>query len=142
MELELESDNVSWTRIEELAKILSEKIKKKSLEFHSISTITRGGLVPARLMADRLGIDEILIDKAKIPADSLFVDDIYDSGDTFKKIITKAESPSTLVYATLFARKGKRFPKQLIYATLTKGNEYIVYPWDRFEHKLMKKFEK
>jgi hypoxanthine phosphoribosyltransferase len=137
----LDADNVSWTRIENLAKILSEKIKEKSREFHSISTITRGGLVPARLIADRLGIDKILVDQPVIPSDSLFVDDIYDSGDTFKKIITKSESPLTLFYATLFARKGKHFPKQLIYATLTKGNEYIVYPWDRFEHKTMKKFE-
>ena len=138
----MESDNVSWTRIESLTKILSEKIKKSSTEFQSISTITRGGLVPARLLADRLGINEVLVDKNKIPSDSLFVDDIYDSGDTFKKVLTKMEDPSILVYATLFARKGKKFPKQLIYATQTKGNEYIVYPWDRFEHKTMKKFQK
>ncbi len=138
----MESDNVSWTRIESLTKILSEKIKKSSTEFQSISTITRGGLVPARLLADRLGINEVLVDKNKIPSDSLFVDDIYDSGDTFKKVLTKMEDPSILIYATLFARKGKKFPKQLIYATQTKGNEYIVYPWDRFEHKTMKKFQK
>ena len=138
----MESDNVSWTRIESLTKILSEKIKKTEIEFHSISTIARGGLVPARLLADRLGIDEILVDKNKIPSDSLFVDDIFDSGDTFKKVLTKTEDPSHLVYATLFARKGKKFPRQLIFATQTKGNEYIVYPWDRFEHKKMKKFEK
>lgn len=137
----MESDIVSWTRIESLAKILSEKIKKTSTEFHSISTISRGGLVPARLLADRLGINEILVDKNKIPSNSLFVDDIYDSGDTFKKVILKTPDPSNLVFATLFARRGKKFPKQLIYATLTKGNEYVVYPWDRFEHKKLKKFQ-
>jgi hypoxanthine phosphoribosyltransferase len=139
----MESDNVSWKRIETLTKTLSTKIKKStSVEFQSVSTITRGGLVPARLMADRLGINEILVDKNKIPSDSLFIDDIYDSGDTFKKVITKAEDPSHLIYATLFARKGKKYPKQLIYATQTKGNEYIVYPWDRFEHIRLKKFQK
>lgn len=137
----MESDNVSWTRIESLAKILSEKIKKTSIEFHSISTISRGGLVPARLLADRLGINEILVDKNKIPSNSLFVDDIYDSGDTFKKVILKTSNPSNLIFATLFARRGKKFPKQLIYATLTKGNEYVVYPWDRFEHKKLKNFQ-
>lgn len=138
----MESDAVSWNRIESITKLLVEKIKSTRKEFNSISTITRGGLVPARLIADRLDIHEILVDKNKIPLDSLFVDDIYDSGDTFKKILSKVENPSDLVYATLFARKGKRYPKQLIYATRTKGNEYIVYPWDRFEHKRMKKFEK
>ncbi len=138
----MESDSVSWSRIESIVKILAEKIKSTGKEFNSISTISRGGLVPARLMADYLDIHEILTDKNKVPSDSLFVDDIYDSGDTFKKIISKAEDPHLLVYATLFARKGKKFPKQLIFQQLTKGSEYIVYPWDKLEHKRMKKFEK
>lgn len=138
----MESDSISWKRIEKITKSLAKKIKSTKKQFNSISTITRGGLVPARLMADILDIHEILVDKNKIPSDSLFVDDIYDSGDTFKKILSKVENPSDLVYATLFARKGKRYPKQLIYANKTKGNEYIVYPWDRLEHKRMKKFEK
>ena len=59
----MESDSVSWTRIESIAKILSEKITNTGKEFNSISTISRGGLVPARLMADRLDIHEILVDK-------------------------------------------------------------------------------
>lgn len=138
----MESDIVSWKRIESITKLLAEKIKSTRKEFNSISTIARGGLVPARLIADRLDIHEILVNKNRIPLDSLFVDDIYDSGDTFKKVLSKVENPSALVYATLFARKGKRYPKQLIYAIKTKGNEYIVYPWDRFEHKRMQKFEK
>lgn len=133
----MDSDKVGWSRIEKLAKILTEKITETSRDFQSISTISRGGLVPARLIADRLGINEILVDKNKIPDDSLFVDDIYDSGDTFKKILTKVEDPSSLVFATFFARKGKKYPKALIYAVQTSGNEYVVYPWDRFEHKRM-----
>ncbi len=138
----MDYDSVSWKRIESITKLLAEKLKTTKKEFNSISTITRGGLVPARLMADILDIHEILVDKNKILSDSLFVDDIYDSGDTFKKVLSKVENPSDLVYATLFARKDKRYPKQLIYAMKKKGNEYIVYPWDRLEHKRMKKFEK
>jgi len=138
----MESDSIGWTRIESLVKILADKIKATGKEFNSISTISRGGLVPARLMADHLNIHEILADKNKVPSDSLFVDDIYDSGDTFKKVISKVDYPNLLVYATLFARRGKRYPKQLIFAQKTKGHEYVVYPWDRLEYKRMKKFEK
>lgn len=138
----MESDWVSWTRIDSLTKVLAKKIKTKQKDFTSISTISRGGLVPARLMADILDIQEILVDKKKVPSDSLFVDDIYDSGSTFKKVISQAEDPKSLVYATLFARRGKRFPRQLIYAKQTKGLEYVVYPWDRLEHKRMKKYQK
>jgi uncharacterized protein len=138
----MESDTISWTRIESFVKILAKKVKATGKEFNSISTISRGGLVPARLMADHLDIHEIHTDKNKVPSDSLFIDDIYDSGDTFKKIISKVDDPNLLVYATLFARRGKRYPKQLIFSQQTKGNEYVVYPWDRLEHKRMKKFQK
>ncbi|MFB5612881.1 MAG: phosphoribosyltransferase [Nitrosarchaeum sp.] len=127
--------NVTWTDIERLTKLLSKKISMLSKDFSSISTISRGGLVPARLLADHMGIDVILVDKNNIPFDSLFVDDIFDSGDTFKKIISKVDDPSNFVYATLFARRGKIYPKQLVYAQKTKGNEYIVYPWDKLEYR-------
>lgn len=133
-------EKVTWTEVENLIKILSEKIASIPREFSNISTISRGGLVPARLLADRLGVDTILVDQKKISSDSLFVDDIYDSGQTFKKIINKVECPSDFVYVTLFARKGKKYPKQLIYAKKTKNNSYIVYPWDRFEYNRLRKY--
>ena len=139
----MESTTVSWKQVQELSDILWENLTKKTpTKFHSISTISRGGLVPARLMADIMGIDKILVDQNLIPRDSLFVDDIFDSGNTFKKIISKAEDPTSLVYATLFARKGKEYPKQLIYATETKGTEYVVFPWERFEHKRLEEIQK
>ncbi|MBM3910285.1 MAG: phosphoribosyltransferase [Thaumarchaeota archaeon] len=129
-----QKEYVSWNVIESLADVLAIKVKSLNLQFNSISTISRGGLVPARLLADRLGIKIILVDKDEIPQDSLFVDDIYDTGKTFAKILPKVKDSDNLIYATLFARKGKIIPKQIVYAQLTKGDEYIVYPWDRFEH--------
>ncbi len=137
----MEYDNVSWKKIEYLTNILAKKINSKKRSFQSISTVSRGGLVPSRLLADVLDIDEILVDQKTIPNDSIFVDDIFDSGSTFKKIIGKTTNPNELIYATLFARKGKRYPKQLIYAAKTRGNEYIVYPWDKLEYKRMKKYQ-
>ena len=136
----MESQKVGWSEIEKLVKILSKKISDTHEPFSSISTISRGGLVPARLLADHLEIKNIFVDKNKIPSDSIFVDDIYDSGNTFKKIIQIAEDPSNLIYATLFARRGKKYPKQLIFAKKTISNEYIVYPWDKLEYKRLKKF--
>ncbi|HUT06000.1 MAG TPA: phosphoribosyltransferase [Nitrosopumilaceae archaeon] len=134
------SEKVSWSEVELLIKTLSEKIISMPRKFSSISTISRGGLVPSRLLADHLGFDTILVDQKKISSDSIFVDDIYDSGNTFKKIINKVDQPSDLVYVTLFARRGKRYPKQLIYAKKTKNNSYIVYPWDKLEYKRLKNY--
>jgi len=138
--MKTDSQNVTWNEIEKLVCLLHVKVSAISKDFSSISTISRGGLVPARLLADHMGIDTIFVDKNNIPSDSLFVDDIFDSGNTFKKIIPKVIDPSNFVYATLFARQGKKYPKQLVYAKKTKGNEYIVYPWDKLEHKRLKDF--
>lgn len=127
-----------WQEIESCVETLVNLILAKKMKFQSISTISRGGLVPSRLVADRLSIKQIIVDGDSIPADSLFVDDIYDTGETFRRTIQRAESPDDLVYSTLFARKNQKYPKQLIYAKQTHGDEYIVYPWDRFEHGVAK----
>jgi len=125
--------SVSWTEIESLIKILSKIISKSTRNFSSITTLSRGGLVPSRLLADHLGIRKILVDKKNISSNSLFVDDIFDSGKTFNKVLTKVDDPSQLSFVTLFARRGKKYPKQLIYAKKTDGDTYVVFPWDRLE---------
>lgn len=128
------SKDVTWAEIEILAKSLSEKLNSLPKDFSTISTISRGGLIPARMLADHMGIETIFVDKDTISSDSLFVDDIYDSGNTFKKIISKVSDPSDFVYATFFARRGKTYPKQLIYAKKTDDAKYLVFPWDRLEY--------
>ncbi|QLH04505.1 phosphoribosyltransferase [Nitrosopumilus oxyclinae] len=123
---------VSWSEIDSLTEQLSNLILK-SKKFSSITTLSRGGLVPSRLLADHLGIEKIFVDEKVIPANSLVVDDIFDSGKTFDRIISKSEDASKLVYATLFARRGKKFPSQLIYAKETNDDGYVVFPWDKIE---------
>ena len=73
------------------------------------------------------------MDKNIIPKRTLFVDDIYDSGTTYKKIIPLVRDSKNFVYATLVARKGISYPKQLVFAKKTKGREYVVFPWDKLE---------
>jgi hypothetical protein len=41
---------------------------------------------------------------------------------------------------TLFARRGKKYPKQLIFGKKTNTNSYLVYPWDKLEYKRLKKY--
>jgi hypoxanthine phosphoribosyltransferase len=131
--------NVSWNEIELLIKTLSEKILKLNRNFSSITTLSRGGLVPSRLLADNLGITKIFVDQKNITSDSLFVDDIFDSGDTFDKIISDTDNPLNLVFATLFARSGKKYPRQLVYSKKTDNSEYVVFPWDKLEFQRSKK---
>jgi hypoxanthine phosphoribosyltransferase len=126
---------LTWSEIESQVQILSTKIKKTGFEFDKIATVSRGGLVPARLVADHFDIKKILVDKKKILGGTLFVDDIYDSGDTFQKIFQVVDEPTNFLYATLMVRKGVKHPKQLVYAKKTLGSEYVVFPWDKLESK-------
>lgn len=130
---------VSWSEIDSIVKILADVISKSSRTFSSISTLSRGGLVPARLLADHLGIKKILVDEKNISSDSLFVDDIYDTGLTFEKITSKVDDSSKLIFATLFARRGKKYPSQLLYGKKTNDDEYLVFPWDKLEFERTKK---
>ena len=118
---------MNWSEIDSLMQILSELVLKSSRTFSSITTLSRGGLIPSRLLADHLGIQTILVDQETISSKSLFVDDIFDSGITFKKILSAVDDPSQLLYVTLFARRGKDYPTQLIYAKKTDSDAYIVF---------------
>jgi len=132
------SSFLTWSDIEADVKTLAKKIKSTNIRFDKILTVSRGGLIPARLLADQFNVKNILVDKNKIPAKTLFVDDIYDSGKTFRKIIAQVEFPDNFIYATLMARRKTRYPKQLVYARKTRGMEYIVFPWELLEQKRSK----
>ena len=129
------SQNVSWNEIESLVGKLSENILKLPRTFSSITTLSRGGLIPSRLLADSLGIKTILVDQKIISSDSLFVDDIFDTGKTFYDVFANVDNSSKFVFATLFARRGIKYPEQLIYAEKTFDDSYVVFPWDRLEFK-------
>ena len=98
------SQDVSWNDVECLVQTLSNNILKLSRTFSSITTLSRGGLIPSRLLADILGIKKIFVDQNKIYSNSLFIDDIFDSGKTFDDVFSKVDNPSNFVFATLFAR--------------------------------------
>ena len=128
------AQHVDWTNIESLVGKLSENILKLPRTFSSITTLSRGGLIPSRLLADSLGIKTILVDQKIISSDSLFVDDIFDTGKTFYDVFANVDNSSKFVFATLFARRGIKYPEQLIYAEKTFDDSYVVFPWDKLEY--------
>lgn len=132
---------LSWSNIEHDVASLARKVQSTGFEFDKIATVSRGGLIPARLMADHFDIKIILVDKLSIPSETLFVDDIYDTGKTFKKIVSHFPSNNNFVYATLMARIGKKYPKQLVYARKTRGREYVVFPWEEKESERQTKLQ-
>ena len=131
----IEMQEVNWTDIEEIIKILSKRVLELNRTFSSISTVSRGGLIPSRLIADALNIKKIYVDENKISSDSLFVDDIFDSGKTFNDVLLRVDGDSKFIFATLYARRGMTYPEQLIYGEKTFDSSYVVFPWDKLEFK-------
>ena len=127
------AQHVDWSEIESLVEKLSKNILKLSRNFSSITTVSRGGLIPSRLLADSLGIKTIFVDQKIISSNSLFVDDIFDSGKTFYDALPNVDDSSKFVFATLFARRGMKYPDQLVYAETTFDDSYVVFPWDKLE---------
>ena len=129
---------VNWDRAEALAAELWDRATGAAgaRRFECIATASRGGMIPARLLADASGIGRILVDARSVPAGALFVDDIYDTGRTFRNVAARAEDPDSLVYATLLARRGRaETPPQLVFAEETGGAEHVVFPWELGEHR-------
>ena len=131
----ISKQDVSWNDIEILIDTLSQNILKLSRNFSSITTLSRGGLVPSRLLADSLGLKKIFVDQSIVSSDSLFVDDIFDTGKTFDNVFSCVDDQSKFIFATLFARRGTQYPEQLIYGEKTLDNSYVVFPWDKLEFK-------
>ena len=131
----IEMQEVSWTDIEEIIKKLSKRVLELNRTFSSISTVSRGGLIPSRLIADALNIKKIYVDQNKISSDSLFVDDIFDSGKTFNDVLLRVDDGTKFIFTTLYARRGMTYPEQLIYGKKTFDSSYVVFPWDKLEFK-------
>lgn len=82
-----------------LVKILAKNIKKAHTRYHAILGIANGGIIPARLMARELCIENIqlipvrnnVLDLKEMPVllkekKYLIIDEIYDTGSTFVKV--------------------------------------------------------
>ena len=128
------TENVSWSNIENLILSLSNQILKLPRSFSSITTLSRGGLIPSRLLADILDIKKIYVDQTTVSSDSLFVDDIFDTGRSFDDVLLRVDDSSKFIFATLFARRGMKYPDQLIYGKQTLDDSYVVFPWDKIEY--------
>ena len=89
----------TWQEIEVLVEKLAHMIQRSHSKYDVVLAVTNGGIIPARLVALELGLNNIqfaLIRNKKLYAEKMFpflkgrkyliVDDRYDTGDTFNMI--------------------------------------------------------
>ena len=149
---------VSWDEIVEWTRQLAYKIKESGYKPDVVIAIARGGYVPARLLCDFLGVENLLsiqsqhwteaakkAEKAIIKFEytvdlngmkALLVDDIIDTGESVilaKKYIEEKWKPSTLKTAAMQWISSVAKIKPDYYAIEVKDWVWFQYPWTRLE---------
>jgi hypoxanthine phosphoribosyltransferase len=150
--------HLTWKQIEELSIQLADGLTGT---WDVLLVITRGGMVPACIISERLNLRNIMVaavlfytgDDATLdrpiflqfPADPLLnrkrvlvVDDVWDSGRTIKavreRVIEAGGHPEVAVlhFKTDRTHFGDDRPDYFVEET----NAWIVYPWDVGDHNL------
>jgi hypoxanthine phosphoribosyltransferase len=150
VETVVEKDIVSWDQLAEMVAELAAKVRG---EYDVMLAITRGGLVPAGMLAYRLGMRNILVAAVEyydneghpgpsptflqFPADPqlrgqrvLIVDEVWDSGTTIHAVTERVRQagglPTTAVLHYKPARS--RVPGAPDYYVVT-TDHWVVYPF-------------
>jgi hypoxanthine phosphoribosyltransferase len=136
----------SWAEIGSLTKVVAGKIKKTDKEYDVILGITNGGIIPARLLALELDVNNIQlipVRNKKLYAEEmprlftsrkyLVVDEIYDTGDIFFKVHDVMQN-FDCDYAFLMKRFENAVEDDKIAMFIGKilnHEKWIVFPWEQ-----------
>jgi len=119
----LKTDNkifLSWDDITASVDDLCMKIRFDQPNIDSVTGIARGGLIPAVLLSHKLGLPYTDV----ISPNTLVVDDICDSGVTLEK------APGVYT-AVLHYKPHTSCFQPSIWSEIHKGDEWVIYPWER-----------
>ncbi|HDJ83509.1 MAG TPA: phosphoribosyltransferase, partial [Desulfurococcaceae archaeon] len=151
----MEIEYISWSKAIALCYKLAEKILDSGYIPDVIVAVLRGGVVPALIISDYLGIEEFYAIRAKhwgigsrkldkpaitqIPKDLrsrrvLVVDEVVDTGLTLKNIvdILKNQDPLDIRTAVLHVKSTTQYLPDY-YVEFIKKWKWIFYPWSVVE---------
>jgi len=154
--METKKKHLSWNCVEKYIETISSEVVARNFAADCIISIGRGGMIPSRLLADKLNIKDIHIiqatnyigfKKSDMPVVEIFshniegknvllVDDIMDSGDTVNAVLNglRRNKANRIMVAALTVRHTAP-NKPSIYGKEIKNDDWIVFPWETFEFK-------
>ena len=125
----MEKFYVTWDEIEELVDLLCLQIAKSGIQITDIYGLQRGGLIPAVMLSHKLGIPMTINSISKT---TLIVDDICDSGETFRELFKI--HPKSKFACLHFKPHTSHFHPDFS-ANKFFSDAWIVYPWERVDSK-------
>ena len=147
---------LSWQDIEHICDEITEGLNGRKYQIDAIVAVSRGGLIPARILSDRLGVrlvtsisivfyddigkrlnyprlvqgisNEKLIEHKNV----LLCDDIVDTGESLELAINHLKSlkPKNLLSVSLLTK-----PHTKVYPDLfgQKTDAWVIFPWETKE---------
>lgn len=150
---------LSWIEVDKL--IVSMMPRMQSYYFDLVIAITRGGIVPAAIIAERLAIQQVLVASVvfyedeelevdwpvfmQFPDDSLLrgkqtliVDDIWDRGKQVVSVTERVKYAGGRSLSAVLHYKPQRskFPDKTPDFFAAQTEDWIIYPWDAEHGKL------
>jgi hypoxanthine phosphoribosyltransferase len=131
----MEKFYVTWNETEELVELLCLQIAKSGYQITDIYGLQRGGLIPAVMLSHKLGIPMTINSISKT---TLIVDDICDSGETFKELFKI--HPKSKFACLHFKPHTSHFNPDFL-ANKFFSDAWIVYPWEREDSKTIQDYK-
>ena len=145
---------ITWEDVERTSQDVAFKIKESGFMPDIVVGILRGGVVPARIISDILGVDDIAVIEIKLYKDFttrgarpylrqpvtiplkgrrvILVDDVSDTGLTLELALQAINlyMPAAVKTATLYIKPWTRIVPDY-YSEIT--DKWIVFPWEKWE---------
>jgi len=131
----MEKFYVTWEEIDELVNLLAKQITNSTYQIDYIFGLQRGGLIPAVMLSHKLNIP---MTQELTRQNILVVDDICDSGETFKEFFL--EYPNSIFACLHFKPHTSSFNPDFS-ANKFFSDAWIVYPWEREDSKTIQDYK-
>jgi len=137
---EIEYVPVAWDEITAVCKSFVEMHKDDLKDITSVIGISRGGVVPASLIARLIGkplkivtVGEDFI--TSVNERHVIVDDIYESGKTLDRIMDMVSEPRKHIYACMYCLESKclEFMGKTDFVFIGRkkqDGQWLVFPWE------------
>lgn len=145
---------ISWQDIEVACSNIAQKSKPYNPD--CIVAVSRGGYIPARLVAEHLNIkhvysmgissynedntqgimtayqsplEDIILNEHRL---AIIVDEIADSGNTFKYLSTMwcNQKSVSCIFAAMYVKKHCKMVPSIYYKQIN-NNDWLVFPWEK-----------
>lgn len=135
---------ITWGKLDTYVNQIIDDIETSSIEFTKIVGVARGGCVPGVMISNRLNIpfDSILwqtrdsktgneqrLNQLVMNETTLIVDDIYDSGATYKSMFDVIAPWNTVYWSAVVSKKDDEF-LDFCAKRLYDNTDWIDFPWE------------